>query len=81
MGERGHRLGAADAIDLVDTGELRRRQDERHQLAVGCRHHHDQARNAGDLGRHRIHQHRGRIGGGAARHIEADRLDRGPARP
>ena len=35
---------------------------------------------AGDLGRHRVHQHRGRIGRGAARHVEPDRLDRGPAR-
>ena len=35
----------------------------------------------GDLGRHGIHQHRGRIGGGAAGHVEADRFDRGPARP
>ena len=34
---------------------------------------------AGDLGRHRVHQHRGRIGGGAAGHVEPDRLDRGPA--
>ena len=40
----------------------------------------DDARHAGDLGRHRVHQHRGRIGRGAARHVEADRFDRGPAR-
>ena len=80
VGERRHRLGAADAVDLVDAGKLRRRQHQRRQLAAGRRHHHDQARHAGHLGGHRVHQHRRRIGGGAARDIEADRLDRGPAR-
>ena len=80
VGERRHRLRAADAIDFVDAGKLGRRQHQRRELAVRRRHHHHQARHAGDLGRHGIHQHRGRIGGGAARHIEADRLDRGPAR-
>ncbi len=80
MGERGHRLGATDAIDLVDAGELRRREHERRKLALRRRHGHHQPRNARDLGRHRIHQHRGRIGGGASGHVEADRLDRAPAR-
>ena len=80
VGERRHRLRAADAIDLVDAGELRRRQHQRRELAVRRRHHHDQARHARDLGGHRVHQHRRRIGGGAAGHVEADRLDRGPAR-
>ena len=79
VGERRHRLRAADAVDLVDAGELGRRQHQRVELAVRRRHHHDDARHARDLGRHRVHQHRGRIGGGAARHVEADRLDRGPA--
>ena len=50
------------------------------ELAVRRRHHHHQPRAAGDLGRHRVHQHRRRIGRGAARHVEPDRLDRGPAR-
>ena len=71
VGERGHRLRAADAIDLVDAGELGRRQHQRDELAVRRRHHHHQARAAGDLGRHRVHQHRRRIGRGAARHVEA----------
>ena len=47
--------------------------------AVRRRHHHHDARHACDLGRHGIHQYRRRIGGGAARHIKPDRLDRGPA--
>ena len=34
VGERRHRLRAADAIDLVDAGELRRRQHQRRELAV-----------------------------------------------
>ena len=79
VGQRRHRLRAADAIDLGDAGEMRRRQHQRIELAVRRRHHHDDARHAGDLGRHRVHQHRGRIGRGAARHVEPDRLDRGPA--
>ncbi len=58
---------------------LARRQHQRRQLAVGRRHHHHQPRHARDLGGHRVHQHRRRIGGGAAGHVEADRLDRGPA--
>ncbi len=40
---------------------------------------HDDARDAGHAGRHRVHQHRAGIGGGAARHIEADTVERGPA--
>ena len=79
VGERRDRLRAADAIDLVDAGELRRRQHQRVELAVRRRHHHDDARHARDLGRHGVHQHRRRIGRGAARHVEPDRLDRGPA--
>ena len=79
VGERGHCLRAADTIDFVDAGQLRRRQHQRAELALRRRHHHDQARHARDLGRHRIHQDRGRIGRGAARHVEADCLDRGPA--
>src|SRR5262249_62067995 len=34
---------------------------------------------AAALGGPRVHQHRGRMGGGAARPVETDRLDRGPA--
>ena len=42
-------------------------------------HHDDDAFDAGDLGRHGIHQHRARIARRAARHVEPDRLDRCPA--
>ena len=44
VGERGHRLRAADAIDLVDAGELGRRQHQGRELAVRRRHHHHQPR-------------------------------------
>ena len=79
VGQRRHRLRAADAIDFGDAAEMRRRQHQRIELAVRRRHHHHHARHARDLGRHRVHQHRGRIGRGAAGHIEPDRLDRAPA--
>ncbi len=80
IGERRDRLCAADAKNFVDAGEFRRRQHQRIEFAAGRRHHHRDARHAGDLGRHGVHQHRRRIGGGAARHIKPDRLDRRPAR-
>ncbi len=48
-------------------------------IAVRRRHDHDERVDARDLGRHGVHQHRGGIGGRAARHIEADRLDGAPA--
>ena len=79
VGERRDRLRAADPVDLVDAGKPRGVKHERVQDAVRRRHRHDDARNAGDLGRHRVHQDRARIGGRAARHIEPDRVDRRPA--
>ena len=79
VGERGNRLGPADAIDLVDPGNFGRRQHEWRQNAAGRRHDHNQPRHAGDLRRHGVHQHGRRIGSGATRHIKPDRLDRGPA--
>ena len=80
VGQRRDGLGAADAVDLVDAGEFRGSEHERRYGAAGSRHHHDDPRHAGDLGRHRVHQHRGRIGGRSARHVEPDRLDCRPAR-
>ena len=80
VGQGRDRLGAADAENLVDAGELGRRQNQGIECAARRRHHHRDPRHAGDLGRHRVHQHRGWVGRGAAGHVEADRLDRGPAR-
>jgi len=77
--ERRHGLGAADAIDLLDAGQLGRGQHQRIQLAVGRGHHHDDARHAGDLGGDGVHEHGAGIGGQAPRHIEPDGFDRRPA--
>ena len=79
IGERGHRLRAADAIDFADATKLRGGEHQRIELTSGRRHHHHQPRNAGDCRRHRVHQHRGRVRRGAAGNVEADRLDRAPA--
>jgi hypothetical protein len=79
VGQRRHRLRAADAEDLVDAGELRGGEHQRIELAVRRRHHHHETLDAGHFRRHRVHQHRGRIGGGAARHVEPGGGDRGPA--
>jgi len=80
VSERRDRLRAADAINLVDAGDLRRRQNERRDDAAGRRHGHNETRHAGDLGRHGIHQQRGRISRAAAGDIEPDRFDGGPTR-
>ncbi len=79
VGERRNRLGAADPIDFVDAGKPRGEEHQRIEDAVRRRHSHDDAQNARDLGRNGVHQHRARIGRGAARHIEPDRIDGGPA--
>ncbi len=76
-GQRRAGLRPADAPDLGDAGFARRRQHRRLQLA-GRRDHGD-AVDAGDLGRHRVHQHGRGIGGPPARHIDPHRLQRRPA--
>src|SRR5205814_10512740 len=68
IGEGGDRLRAADADYAVDAGERRGGEHER----VRVRAHHDELADARDPGRHRVHQHRGRIGRLAAGHVEAD---------
>ena len=79
VGERCHRLGTTDAVDLGDAGEASRGEDKRIEHAVRRRHGHDHALDLGDLGRDRVHQHRGGIGRSAARHVEPDRGERPPA--
>ncbi len=79
VGEGGHRLRAADAIDLVDARDPRGGEHQGVQRAAHCRHHHGDARDARDLGGHRVHQDRGGIARRPARHIEADRFHRRPA--
>ena len=76
VGQRRDRLRPADPVDLVDAGQARRRQHQRVEHAVRRRHRHREPLDAGDPGRDRVHQHRGRIRRGAARDIKADRRDR-----
>ena len=81
VGQRGDRLRPADAPDLVDARDLRRRQHQRVERAVGRRHRHDEAFDAGDPCRHGVHQDGTRIGGGAARNVQPHRGDRRPPHP
>ena len=74
VGQRGDRLGAADPVDLVDAGQPGGDEDQRVDAAVRRRRDHDDALDAGDLGRHGVHQDGARIGRGAAGHVEADRI-------
>ncbi len=74
VGQRGHGLRAADAPHLVGAGDLGRQHDQRVENAARRRHDHDDAADARHLGRHDVHQHRGRIGRRAARHVDADRI-------
>ncbi|OWK26566.1 hypothetical protein AJ87_05735 [Rhizobium yanglingense] len=75
VGERGNSLRTADTVDLRNTGKLGRSKYGRIDLTARCRHRNDDALDACDLCRHRIHQHRARIACCAARHVEADCLD------
>ena len=77
VGERADRLRAADARRR---GPRRRAPPPRAPSALrspsGRRHHHDELGDAGHLRRHRVHQHRRRIGRLAAGHVEADAVER-----
>ena len=80
ISERSYRLGAADAVNLIDAGKLCCRQHQRVELAIRRRDDHCQPRYAGDLGRHRIHQNRRRIGRRTTGNVETDRFDCSPLR-
>lgn len=70
VGQRGHGLCPADGEDTVDTGDAGGGEDDLVDLAARGRYDHDHFGHPGDLGRDRVHQHRGRVGRLAARHIE-----------
>ena len=72
IGECGNGLRAADREGAGDTREGRRREHELVTLAARGREHHLNSRNTRHVGRHRVHQHGGRISGLAARHVETD---------
>ena len=76
--EGGDGLGAADRIKFIHTrleGGIGNRRGE--LAARRGRGHHD-AVDTGNLGWNRVHQHRARIGGKPARHIDADAVQRRP---
>ena len=55
---------------------MRRGEHQRIARAAGRGHDHDDLAHAGDLRRDRVHQHRRRIRGLAARHVDADAVER-----
>ena len=61
------------AIDAADRG---RRKHQRIAFAAGRGHHHHDLAHAGDLGRHRVHQHRRGIGRLAAGDVDAHAVER-----
>ena len=78
VGERGDRLRAAHLEDAVHAGDARRHQHLGADAAVGLRRrrHHD-LRHLDHRGRHRVHDHRRRVAGLAAGHVDADALRAG----
>ena len=79
VGEHRDRLGAAHGVDLVDAQQRARGQDRRVRQAVVVllrrRRECDRA-HAGRLGGHHVHDHAGDQWRDAARHVEADPVDR-----
>ena len=77
IGQHSDALGAADFIDFLYTGHVGSGEDVWIHLAIfPWRRRHSHRRTAGYQGRHRVHEHRGRIGRAAAGHIHAHALDR-----
>ena len=72
-GHRGHGLGAAHLIDLVNAAKARGGED---RIGDRRRRAEDDAAAARDLGRNAEHQHRGKERSRAAGNVEAHRADR-----
>ena len=79
VGERRDSLRASDAVNLADASQMRRRQHRLVDLAIGRRRDHHDPRDAGNPGGNGVHQHRAWIACLAARNVETDRVQRGPA--
>ena len=77
--ERAYGLRPADPVNFLDACKPRGGKHQRVERARRRRHRHREPPDACHPGGNCIHQHRTRIGGGASRHIQADRLDRRPA--
>ncbi len=80
IGKGSDGLCAADAINLVDARNARGGENGRVDRTLLGGNDHDDTRHAGHLGRHRIHQNGARIARRAAGNVEADGVDRRPAR-
>ena len=70
--EHGDGLGPAGGVDLLDAEQRARSEHGRAGQAVFLRRRgHRDLRHPGHLGRNHVHQHRGRVGDQAARHVHA----------
>jgi hypothetical protein len=76
IGQCRDRLRAADGEYAVDAGQRCGSQYQRVLLARRRRYDHDQFADAGDARRNGVHQHRRRVRGLAAGHVEADAVER-----
>ena len=76
VGQRSDGLRTTKGEHAIDADQACGSQHQRILLATRRRHHHDQFADAGHLGRQGIHQHRARICRLAARHIQADAIQR-----
>ena len=65
-------------VHLVDPDQLGGGENERVEDAAGSRHGHHQPPDASDFGGDRVHQHRGRVGGGTAGDIKPGGRNRAP---
>ena len=77
VGKCGDGLSTADGVGSVDATETGRREHQLIFLAARRRHHHFTLADAGDVGRHGVHEHGARVGGLAARHVQTDRIHGG----
>ncbi len=79
ISERCDRLRAADGEHAVHAANRGGGEHQFVALSARGRHHHYDLAHAGDLRRHRVHDHGGWIGGLAAGYVDADPVQRGHA--
>ena len=76
VGQRGDRLRAADGEYAGDAGKVRGGEDQGIAHAIGRRHRHHDLGHARHARGQRVHQHRRRVRGLAAGHVDADAVER-----
>ena len=81
IGQRCNRLSPANGKDPIHADHRCGGQHQFIDLTIRGGHHHDQFLHPGDLGRDRIHQYRGGIGGLATGNIQASTIQRGNLLP